>query len=174
MELIALLFLWPFLILAFGLLFITFNDTLAGGFWLVLLGLFLVWIMISRNKNRQAAQKIEVTAAEELENLRQIIMTISISLLIPIFLRYLFVSFNKSLPVIILGLIIGFGLAIWGMFIKSNKVLMYSNIAGGTLAIIYVYLQLWNLGGLTRVVAAAFGLIVAVAVASIKFKDKLV
>jgi len=41
------------------------------------------------------------------------------------------------------------------------------------LVLIYIYFQLWQLGDLSRIIAAAFGLIVAVIVSIIKLKDKL-
>jgi hypothetical protein len=170
MELVALMFLWPFLILAFALIFVAFSDLALGGFGWIFVALVIVLFFLMREKNRQ---KTPMSNMQQLETLRQIIITMSISLLIPIFVRYMFDAFDRSLAVILTGLVIGFGLAIWGMFIKSNKVLMYSNVIGGALSIVYVYFQLWELGGGPRVIAAAFGLIVAVVISVIKLKDKL-
>jgi hypothetical protein len=170
MEFLAILIIWPFLILAFGLVFITFEDVAFGGFWLIFFGLIIIAALMTRERNKLKGQ---VTSYQELQTLRELVLIMSISLLIPIFLRYLFETFEHTLAVTILGLIIGFGLAIWGMFIKSNRVLMYSNIIGGALSIAYVYVQLWELGELARIIAAAFGLIVAITISIIKLKDKL-
>ena len=52
-------------------------------------------------------------------------------------------------------------------------VLAYANIVGGALTIIYLYFQLWSLGQLAQVVATAFGLVVAIVISIVKFKDKL-
>jgi hypothetical protein len=99
----------------------------------------------------------------------------SIALLLPIFVRFLLaVSGDNNLPVMIIGLIFGFGAIIWGMFIKGNKTLAYANTVGGGLAIIYLYVQLWTLGSLAQVVATAFGLVVAIVVSVVKFREKLV
>jgi hypothetical protein len=171
MEILAMLIIWPFLILAFGLVFITFDDLITGGFWFILLALFLILILVLRDRSRS---KNTITSEQEMQNLREIVLIISISFLIPIFLKYLFDTFNNSLPVVLGGLVIGFGLAIWGMFIKSNKVLMYSNVIGGALAITYAYFQIWQLGDLARIVASGFGLFAAVMISVIKLKDKLV
>jgi hypothetical protein len=172
MELLAILFIWPFLILAFGLVFITFNDLSSGGFWFIILGLLFIAGMLVRERNKET-QSGPVSPAQQLATLRRLVITFSIALLIPVFTRYLFETFDKSLFVIIIGLILAFGVTIWGMFIKSNQVLLYSNIIGGALTLVYVYSQLWELGGGARVIAAAFGLIVAVLISVIKLKDKL-
>ena len=73
----------------------------------------------------------------------------------------------------ILGLIVGFGVLVWGMFLKNNRVLTYANILGGIFVIVYLYFQLWSLGQLAQVIASAFGLVVAVAISIVKFREKL-
>ncbi len=73
----------------------------------------------------------------------------------------------------IVALIFSFGVFLWGLFVKGNRVLTYANVMGGAFAIVYLYFELWNLGQLAQVVAAASGLIIAVTVAIIKFRDKL-
>ncbi|HEX5429944.1 MAG TPA: hypothetical protein VFX17_02575 [Patescibacteria group bacterium] len=176
MGIIAILFLWPFLIIALGLVFVAFGSLFNIGLaWLfIFLALILLFILISQQNNHHfASTKTRMTSWEELHVLREMVITMSISLLIPIFTRYLLDSFHKNLISVIAGLIIGFSLTTWGMFIKNNKVLMYSNIFGGSLTIIYVYVQLWELGSLARVIAAAFGLIAAVTISTIKLKEKL-
>ncbi|MBI4049488.1 MAG: hypothetical protein HY395_01575 [Candidatus Doudnabacteria bacterium] len=170
MELLVLLLVWPFLILAFGLVFIAFEDLSLGSGWLLFfISAIVVLIFLVRERNKAKDQSY----IQQLKNLREILVIFSISVLLPIFIRYFFDASENSLPVIIAGLVIGFGFIIWGMFIKSHKVLMYSNIVGGTLSVLYVYSQLWDLGSGARVIAAAFGLVVAVVISSIKLKDKL-
>lgn len=170
MGLLALLFVWPFLILAFGLVFVAVDDlSLGNGLLLFFITLIATFALLVRGRNNTK----EPDYIQQLKSLRQIVVIFSISALLPIFIRYLFDSFESSLPIILVGLILGFGLMIWGMFVKSHKVLMYSNIIGGAVSVIYVYAQLWDLGSGARVIAAAFGLVVAVIISSIKLKDKL-
>jgi hypothetical protein len=172
MELLALLFIWPFLILAFGLVFIAFSDLAlgGGGMTLFILALILVLVMLARSRNQKGPAHDEIT---QLKELRRMVVALSIAALLPIFVRYMFDAYEHTLPIIIIGLILGFGIILWGMFEKNHKVLMYSNILGGAMVVVYVYSQLWELGGIARVVAAAVGLVIAVVVSSIKLKEKL-
>ncbi|MBI2607248.1 MAG: hypothetical protein HYW51_00230 [Candidatus Doudnabacteria bacterium] len=170
MELLALFLIWPFLILAFGLVFIVFEDLAIGSGWLLFFISTIGILILAASRKRKAHEESQLG---QLKNLRQIVVIFSIGVLLPIFVRYMFEAFDQSLPVILVGLILGFGLMIWGMFIKSHKVLVYSNIIGGAVSVVYVYTQLWELGGGARVIAAAFGLVVAVVISSIKLKDKL-
>jgi hypothetical protein len=171
MELLAVLFVWPFLILAFGLVFIAFEDlSLGGGLLVFFFAMLAVLVILARTRNKSLSAHDNMA---QLKELRRMVVITSIAALLPIFLRYLFDAFEHSLSIIIAGLLIGFGFMLWGMFIKHHRVLMYSNLVGGAISIIYVYAQLWELGGLARVIAAAFGLLVAVVVSSIKLKDKL-
>jgi hypothetical protein len=170
MEIIGLLLLWPFLLLVLGLVFIAAGDIAVASFgWLAFFGILGLLILYAREANKGLIK----TAEEQLSFIRELVMIISIGTLLPIFVKYLSESFPHSLPLIIVELLIGFGFTLWGMFMKNNRVLMYSNILGGALTLIYAYTQLWQLGDLARVVAAGFGLVVAVASAAIKFKDKL-
>lgn len=175
MELLAIVFLWPFLILAAGLVFVALFDVFPAGLgfsWILIL-LFLFLIAKSRGKH----EDIKMTEAEQLEVARRFVITFSIALLIPIFIRYLvdaFSQFGQTLPVVIAALIISFGLIGWGMFSKGRFVLMWGNIVGGALSLVYLYALLWDLGDVTRIVAAAFGLLVAVVISVVKLRDKLV
>jgi hypothetical protein len=171
MELLALLFIWPFLILAFGLVFIAFEDlSLGGGLLVFFFAMLAVLVILARTRNNS---RLVHDNMAQLKELRRIVVITSIAALLPIFLRYLFDSFEHSLPVILAGLLIGFGFMLWGMFVKNHRVIMYSSLVGGALSIVYVYVQLWELGGFARVAAAAFGLVVAVVVSTIKLKEKL-
>jgi hypothetical protein len=82
-------------------------------------------------------------------------------------------NFEGELWIIILGLVIGFAFTLWGMFAKNNKVLIYGNLLGGALVLFYIYSQLWKLGDVAKIIAAAFGLGIATIVSIIKLKDKL-
>lgn len=168
MEILGLIIIWPFLILAIGLVGIAFFDSpyYISGFAFPLLLVVVIYLFSLLRKSRGPQTRTQV------ESLRRALSTISIGFLFPIFVKYLIEGFDTSLLVVIIGLIIGFALTISGLFIK-NKVLRHSNLISGFLTLIYVYFQLWDLGELARVVAAAFGLVVAVVIAIIKLKDKL-
>jgi hypothetical protein len=97
----------------------------------------------------------------------------SIALLLPIFIKYLLELTQNNLGSIIIGLILGFGVLVWGMFLKGNKVLTYANVLGGIFIIVYLYFQLWSLGQLAQIIASAFGLVAAVLISVIKFREKL-
>ncbi|OHA49528.1 MAG: hypothetical protein A2991_04245 [Candidatus Terrybacteria bacterium RIFCSPLOWO2_01_FULL_58_14] len=179
---LAAVLLWPFLIFAVGLVFVVFSDAMLGGpgpffgmgmgliFWL--LPFALLWFVFSRN-NPLRAKARTLTASEQLETVRRYAAIFSIALLLPIFVRYIVEFTDKSLAGVILGLVLGFGLAVWGMFLKGHHTIMYANILGGALVLLYVYTQLWALGEAARVIAAGFGLVVAIGIAVVKLKDKL-
>ncbi len=180
MEVLALAFIWPFLVLALGLTFITFTDWGGFGhfgwfggwfFWpfLIILGFFILPSIFSRA--RKAGE--HKSAAGQLATVRRGVIAISIALLLPTFVRYLVDSLNSSLIAVILALMVGFGFIVWGIFMKNRHSLMYGNIVGGSLAIFYAYSHIWNLGELPRIEAAAVGLVIAVIVAVLKLKDKL-
>lgn len=175
MELLLAIILWPFVVFAVGLALILLFDVSGPGifgafsaFWWVLL---LVVLVVMGRKNKLSGKP--QTAYEQLETTRQFAIIASIALLLPIFVRYLFKVFDSGLPAAILGLMLGFGVAAWGMFIKGHKAVTYGNIIGGAIIILYVYAQLWNMGDVARIIAAAFGLGAAVVVSVIKLKDKL-
>jgi hypothetical protein len=171
MEILAFIFIWPFLILAVGLALIALVDiALLSSLWVVVPAIVLIWLML---RSRTSPMDKALTPIQQLELLRANSMIFSIGLLLPIFVRYLMVAAEFSLFSIILTLALGFGAAVWGMFIHNNRVLKYSNLLGGALTIAYAYSQLWSLGDLARIIAAAFGLLAAVAVSIIKLKDKL-
>lgn len=171
MEILALVFLWPLLIFAVGLVFISMNDVfpigLAYGWIFIIILLFTVF-------NKKRGSEKPKSNIEQLEKLRNFLITFSAALLIPLFVRYLTSTFDNSLIIIILSLIFCFCLIVWGMFSQTRKIIMYSNITGGFLALAYLYSKLWELGDLTRIFAAALGLIIAVVISIIKLKDKLI
>lgn len=177
MELLTFVLVWPFLILTTGLVFITVGDVFLGGIgdsgsplilYLILLGLIML-LLFGRHK-----KPTQPSIMEQLEELKRVIIMSSIALLFPILTRYLVGGFSQSIMVIIIALIVSFGLIAVGMFLKSHRVLTYSSIFGGALALIYLYSQLWSLGEGTRIIAAAFGLTMAVSLSIAKLKDKLV
>jgi len=165
------LFIWPFLLLAFGLVFIALGDLglFSFLFWPLAIIAFLMLVFRSSKTNHESGDRLTW-----LLNLRSNVTIVSIGLLTPIFVRYLIESL-QSTPLIgmILGLFIGFGLAISGLFTTNNRTIVYSNILGGLITLGYVYVNLWTLGDLARVITASFGLLVAVVVSIVKLKDKL-
>ncbi len=173
MEVLALVFIWPFLVLALGLTFIAFFD---GGGFFGFLGGWLFWPiliigLIVWSRARKAGENKSV--AEQLTVVRKGAITLSISLLLPTFTRYLVQIFEASLPGIVMALVFGFALIVWGMFMQNRHVLMYSNVVGGAFSVFYAYSYLWDLGELPRIIAAGIGLAIAVVIAVMKLKDKL-
>jgi len=173
MYILTLILLWPLIFFTTGLVFVAFLNLFKGGFAFSSFLILLIIIHSFFQEKKLKESPKELSALEQLESTRRTLLIFSTSLLFPIFIRYLIESFDKSLIVVILGLIIGFTLLVWGMFINHNQVIMYSNIIGGVLAITYLYSQLWALGELARIIATGFGLTVAVAVSIVKLKDKL-
>lgn len=174
MEILTIIFIWPFLMLAAGLVFVAFYDIFpVGPVGLGFSWAFIILLLIVVFRSRKGEKGKPKSEHEQLEKLRKFVVIFSISLLIPIFMRYLVDAFNESLVIVVVGLAIAFGLIGWGIFAKKGTVIMYSNIIGGALALFYLYTQLWDLGDLTRIIAAAFGLLVAVVISVIKLKDKL-
>ncbi len=173
MELIFLIFIWPFLILAMGLTFVTFADVsqLSSG---VLLIPFLFLVMGVLFAVRQTTRSALQSNSDQLALLRSALIAFSIAALLPVFIRYFLDSANHSLPSILVSLIIGFAIVIWGMLMKGRPTLSISNVLGGAVILFYVYFQLWSLGDVPRIIATAFGLLVAVVISVIKLKDKLV
>lgn len=170
MEILALAFLWPVLIFVVGFVFIS-SWSVSGGF-LLMPAILLFVILIFGVKNRLG--EIGVTQdLKDLDRMRRGIAAFSIALLLPIFVKYLLAVSGNNLSTVILGLVLGFGVVIWGMFMKRNKVLTYASLMGGAFVIIYLYGQLWTLGEFAQIVATAFGLAVAVAISVVKFREKL-
>jgi len=171
MNNLSILYVWPFLVLALGLVFVAFGDLWprsgAAGTFLTLAVIGLLLSVFTSQSGKSSDNLAQAKA------LRRNMVTLTLAALVPVFVRYMLESFDRALPVVILGLFIGFGLVLWGLFVDGNKVLLYANVIGGGLVIVYVYFQLWDLGELARVIAAAFGLVVAVTVSAIKLKDKL-
>ncbi len=172
MEFLGLVLIWPLLILVVGLVLISSSSVAGGAIAVPVIIVFLIFAFGLKDK-LGTEDSASTDPNEQLDQTRRAVVAFSIALFLPIFVKYLLSVSGSDLPAMILGLIFGFGTLIWGMFIKNNGVLMYANIVGGAFVVIYLYSQLWSLGQLAQVVATAFGLVVAVAVSIIKFREKL-
>jgi hypothetical protein len=171
MEILAAALLWPFLLLLVGFVFV-FGSSISGMFLFPMALAFLVIVFGMRNELGGDSRATD--AANDLDKIRRGAVVFSIILLLPMFTKYLLAASSDSLLMMILGLLFGFGVIVWGMLMKNNKVLSSANVVGGVLTIIYLYFQLWNLGQLAQVIATAFGLVAAVVISVIKFRDKLI
>lgn len=175
MEILGLVLLWPLLVILVGLAFISASSVWTG---LMVLPVFIVLLVFLFGlQGKLGAGEFQRGAAidrqEDLDKTRRGVVAFSIALFLPIFVKYLLVVSGNDLTAMILALVFGFAILIWGMFVKNNRVLTYANIVGGAFVIVYLYFQIWTLGQLAQVVATAFGLVVAVAISIIKFRDKL-
>lgn len=170
MELLGLALVWPLILLVIGFVFVTSADV-AG--WLILLVFLFFVAMIIGVRTAIAPSEAGMSEAEQLDQVRRASIAFAIALLLPIFVKYLLEASGRTLPAMILALAIGFGVLVWGIFTKGNRVLAYANCIGGAFTIIYLYLQLWTLGQLAQIVATAFGLVVAIIISVAKFRDKL-
>ncbi len=178
MELLAFIFIWPLIIFIAGLTFIAFGDIVygGGGSEVFAIASSLIWPLLLVYLGIRIFSKKKKTPTnnrEAFQSLRNFIIGLSLAALFPILIKYILIAFNNSTVAIIISLLLGFGLVILGIFSKQNAILLYSNIAGGALIIIYTYSQLWELGEGARILAAAFGLIIAVVISIVKLKDKL-
>ena len=172
MELLALVFVWPLLILTLGIVFISASDVAGMGLIVPVVVVFLIFLFGLTGRLGEEKYSAGDTV-KEADHTRRGSIAFSIALLLPIFIKYLLATTDNSLLAMILGLIVGFGVLVWGMFLKNNRVLTYANILGGIFVIVYLYFQLWSLGQLAQVIASAFGLVVAVAISIVKFREKL-
>jgi len=170
MELLGLALIWPLLLLLVGFVFIS-SANAAGLLTFFVFLFFLVMILGVRT----VLQPVQGSAsnADQLDQIRRAAAAFSIALLLPIFVKYMLDVYPGNLPTMILGLVIGFGALVWGMFAKGNRVITVANCIGGALTIIYLYFELWTLGQLAQMIATAFGLAVAILISVIKFRDKL-
>ncbi len=173
MEILGLVLLWPLLILVVGLVFISATSVWTG-FMVLPVFVALVFFMLGlQDRLGAAAVPSGASTEEDLDKSRRGVVAFSLALFLPVFVKYLLIVSGNDLPAMILALVFGFAILIWGMFVKGNRVLSYANIVGGAFVIIYLYFQIWTLGQLAQVVATAFGLVAAVAISLIKFRDKL-
>lgn len=170
MDVLAALFIWPFLLVAIFLVGLSF-AVLHGS--VVLLVIFFIVLYALRPKPATTVPAPTLTDAERLARMREIAIIFCISLFLPIFARYLIGGLDNSLIAVVGALALGFGVLLWGLFIKDNRILVRANIIGGSLTILYSYFQIWSLGELAKVIATAFGLCVAVVFSIIKLKEKL-
>lgn len=170
MELLAVALLWPLLLLLVGFVFIS-GWNISG---LLILPIVVIFFIFAFGGNVRLGSAPGIgDERQQLDRTRRGMVAFSIALLLPMFVEYLLKVSGNNLPTMILALVFGFGAVIWGMFIRHNKVLAYANITGGALTIVYLYFQLWSLGQLAQIVATAFGLVVAIVISVIKFRDKL-
>ncbi len=161
---------WPLIVLIVGFVFISSAD--AAGVMTVLVFLFLL-VMVFGVRTVTKPGKGPSSEKEQLDQVRRSAIAFSIALLLPIFVKYILDASGNTLPAMILALAMGFGALVWGIFIKDNKVMAYANSMGGAFTVIYLYFQLWTLGQLAQIVATAFGLVIAIAISVVKFRDKL-
>jgi hypothetical protein len=170
MELLAVALLWPFLLLLVGFVFLS-GWSISG---LLILPIIVVFFVFAFGMNVRLGGGSELgTEQQQLDRVRRGLITFAIALLLPMFVEYMMKVSGNNLPTMLLALVMGFGALIWGMFIRHNKVLSYANITGGAFTIIYLYFQIWSLGQLAQIVATAFGLVVAIIISVVKFRDKL-
>lgn len=176
MELFAILFLWPFIILSAGLVFVSLSDIFPWGLSVLWFpALLVIGILFSvKGKSHTSGGDKEQTNRQQLYRLRRAMIIFSIAILFPIFIRYLVDAFNGTLAVIIFGLLLSFGFLVWGLFVKQHTAIMVSNIAGGAIALFYLYVHIWALGEGPRIIAAGVGLLIAVVMSVIKLREKLV
>ncbi|MDP3986172.1 MAG: hypothetical protein Q8P77_01950 [Candidatus Veblenbacteria bacterium] len=181
MGIFTIIFLWPFMVLAAGLVFVVFGDLFdSGGFFpfrlffsFPALVVFVVALLMIRSRAAKLAQESgQEVSVYQMYMIRRAMLIFSIAILFPTFIRYLVDSMDKNLAVIILALLLAFSFIVWGIFAKSHTTIMYGNIIGGAIALFYLYIQLWDLGEGPRIIAAAFGLAVAVAVSIIKLRER--
>jgi hypothetical protein len=171
MEVLFLVMLWPLLVLTLGIVFISVND-LSGMFLLPAALVFLVVAFGMRDRfGLTGGVKSE---KEELDEVRGGSIAFSIGLLIPIFIKYFLEAFKTSLLSFVICILLGFGVLVWGMFVKNYKIIKYANVIGGIISIVYLYSKLWSMGQLAQIIGSAAGLIIAVLVSVLKFKEKLV
>lgn len=174
MEALLFVLAWPLIILVVGFLFIAYFSVwgvLSGGWQFLLMPFalaFLIWFMSEMRRKVTAKDlKGQSLAAQSL------MVSISAGVLVPLFARELLIAADRALVGMIITLLLGFGLFVWGVFIKGNTTLRRANVIGGFLTVIYSYTQLWELGQGARIIAAAIGLIIAIVIGVARFKDKL-
>lgn len=179
MEILLILFAWPFLLLAAGLVFVGLADTFSSGSTSghpFMMTLFMVAVLVASislfGSQRKSGQEPPEAAEAKMLKMKGDVYLFSIALLFPMFIRYVVEALGKDLVAVIAGIVISFVSIVMGMGVKRNRVLSHSSIAGGTIAMIYLYSILWSLGEGARIVAAAVGLVLAVTIAAIKFKAK--
>lgn len=174
MQLLALVLVWPALLLVLAVLFVSLGNL---NYVLVIPAFIVMLILISVfNDGKDNNLGDQSFHAGDLEKIRRGVITFSIGIFFPLFVRYFLTSFYPSSKVItlVIAMLIAFGVLTWGIFIHQNKALKYANLIGGILAVCYLYAELWNMGQLAQVAGAATGLVAAAAISIIKLKDKLV
>lgn len=173
MEVIGLAVFVPLLILVVAFSLITASFL---GIWYIFLAVAVFVIVASNIKYAHTISSDNQNYLEQLETVRRVVVTFSIAILLPVFARYLMDSYDAAqapLIGVLIALALGYAAGLWGVFTRHNKVLSYANVLGGAAVLVYAYFHLWDLGSLPRVIATAFGLVVAVVIAIVKFKEKL-
>ena len=172
MELLTLVVVWPLLVLALGIVFVAGSDV-SGSFLIFPMVLLLFLFMFGLSANMGGLPKGKGDESDELDRARRGAIAFSIALLLPVFVKYLLDMTQDNLGAMIGGLVLGFGVLVWGMFQKGNRVLSYANVMGGIFVIVYLYIHLWDLGQLAQVIATASGLVMAIVISIVKFREKL-
>lgn len=170
MEALLLILAWPLLIFIVGFLIISFVEFLTGGFAiLVVIAIIIAMLAFMEHLKKKVGTELKAQSIA----FQSVIVSFSIGLLVPMFARELLIAADRALVAMIIALLFGFGLIVWGAFLKGNDTLRRANLVGGILTVFYSYSQLWDLGQGPRIIAAAIGLVAAVSIGIIRFKDKL-
>lgn len=174
MDILSIIF-WPFIIFAFFVVFASLPNSDVDLTPLISFALFIYLVyFLLRNKKKDGAVSVEEHNTSQAETLRRNLIIFAIALLLPLFVRFFYETLSKYSPelfAITIAIVASYTLGIWGIFVKRNKVLMYGNIIGAGIALLYCYIQIWSLGDIARVAASAVGLGVAIVVSIVKFKE---
>lgn len=177
MDLLVFILLWPLVIFAVGLTLIALTDAtsfflIGGGLWTFFLWFVpIAFVFLLRG---HAVEEKPKTIVEHFEGARRFFVGVSLTLLLPVFAKYVIESFGATeLPGFIIALLIGFAAVVAGIWIKKNAVVEYSSVIGGGFVMLFVFARLWSLSEISRVIAAALGLALVIAIAGIKFRERL-
>ncbi len=178
MEMLLFVLAWPLLIFFIGFLVIAFYGafiTAGAALTSQVLGLPIVIIILLYVVARSQQKTAKQTPIMQSQIAQSFVVSLSVGLLVPLFVHELLRASGKNLASMIVALLFGFGLMAWGMFMKDNSTLRRANLIGSVLTIIYCYTQLWQLPvPSAKVIASAIGLVAAITIGIIRFKDKLI
>ena len=119
MEALALVFLWPLLALTLGFVFVSAWDINGSSLFPVFI-IFIIMVFVMKEK--LGANSNVDADAKGMDETRRGIVAFSIALLLPILVKYFLLAYGTNLASIVIGLIFGFGILVWGMFVKNYKV----------------------------------------------------